>query len=426
MSRTLEGITGRRPGHRSRFPERPPGGSLVGGGLLAVGLLLAGGLVTPLEAQHPPLPGPPSGFPMPETERSLVHPEPEEPREVAAGDHLMYIGTYREGIYVLDEETESVVDVIELETGMARTLYLNPEATRFYVRDISYEQLEVVDLATRQTLDVFTLSQGNEMVRIWNVAVAPGDEYAVLLVQSYRELPDRFVVGSRRLVQLDLNSGEVLREVPWPDDQERLSATMHFSQDGRWLYFFLDDIRIYDTTDFTEVDRWDYSDALGGGLEEFSFGFPNSPFDEPGYFTGLFRTTDPIQERRLLGIARVQLDERDIEFFPLGPDWSGLRFSLAPGQDHAYALTNDVDDWQFWTIDMNARRITSQQRFRGRARMSLQTSSSGDVLYIYNAGNTIDLYEAATYRYLRTIVLDADTTTSLFVLPRPDSPTGDR
>jgi len=35
--------------------------------------------------------------------------------------------------------------------------------------------------------------------------------------------------------------------------------------------------------------------------------------------------------------------------------------------------------------------------------MALKTSSNGKVLYIYQAGNTIDLYEAETYQYLRTI-----------------------
>ena len=47
--------------------------------------------------------------------------------------------------------------------------------------------------------------------------------------------------------------------------------------------------------------------------------------------------------------------------------------------------------------------------------MALRTSSNGKLLYIYQAGNTIDLYEAATYKYLRTITLDADMTTELFV-----------
>jgi hypothetical protein len=39
------------------------------------------------------------------------------------------------------------------------------------------------------------------------------------------------------------------------------------------------------------------------------------------------------------------------------------------------------------------------------------------VLYIFVAGNTIDLYDAETYQYLRTITLEGDMTTDLFVLP---------
>ena len=51
--------------------------------------------------------------------------------------------------------------------------------------------------------------------------------------------------------------------------------------------------------------------------------------------------------------------------------------------------------------------------------MALKTSSNGKVLYIYNAGNTIDLWDAETYQYLRTITLDGDMTAELFVFPTP-------
>ena len=48
--------------------------------------------------------------------------------------------------------------------------------------------------------------------------------------------------------------------------------------------------------------------------------------------------------------------------------------------------------------------------------MRLSPSTNGQILYIWSAGNTIDLYEAATYRYLRTITLDGDMRT-IFVVP---------
>ena len=56
--------------------------------------------------------------------------------------------------------------------------------------------------------------------------------------------------------------------------------------------------------------------------------------------------------------------------------------------------------------------------------MSLKTSSNGKVLYIYNAGNTIDLYDAGDLSsIMRTITLDGDMTTELFVVPVPAAST---
>jgi hypothetical protein len=51
--------------------------------------------------------------------------------------------------------------------------------------------------------------------------------------------------------------------------------------------------------------------------------------------------------------------------------------------------------------------------------MALRVNSTGDILYIYQAGNTIDLYEAASLKHLRTITLDGDMTTPMVLLPSP-------
>ena len=38
-------------------------------------------------------------------------------------------------------------------------------------------------------------------------------------------------------------------------------------------------------------------------------------------------------------------------------------------------------------------------------------------LYIHGAGSTIDVHDASNFKYLRTITLDADMTTGLYVMP---------
>src|SRR5262249_60847004 len=124
-----------------------------------------------------------------------------------------------------------------------------------------------------------------------------------------------------------------------------------------------------------------------------------------------------------MGIARVHLAEKSVDFYPLGPG-TGVSFALAPGRKRAYGLHSEVGRHEFWTFDLENRRVANKVEFPGRPRMSLKPSSNGRVLYIYQAGNTIDLYDAASYKYLRTITLDADMTTDLYILPpKPAVPT---
>jgi len=126
---------------------------------------------------------------------------------------------------------------------------------------------------------------------------------------------------------------------------------------------------------------------------------------------------DPVQHRRMVGVARINLVKKDVDFYTVGPA-GGVNFVLAPDKKRAYGLESAVGRYQFWTVDLEQKKVISRAEFEGRPRMSLKTSTNGKVLYIYNAGNTIDLYEAATYKYMRTITLDGDVTTGFFVVPR--------
>jgi len=91
-------------------------------------------------------------------------------------------------------------------------------------------------------------------------------------------------------------------------------------------------------------------------------------------------------------------------------------FSLAPDRKRAYGVLQEIGRYEFWTFDLEKRNVVKTQ-FEGRPRMALRTSTNGKILYIYQAGATIDLYDAATYKHLRTMTLDADETTDLIVVP---------
>lgn len=335
------------------------------------------------------------------------------------GNGKLFIGTYT-SIVVVDEATSTVEEEIRLQSGIPRSMVLSADQRRFYVLNTMYEDIEVIDIPTRRSVDRFRLSSGNRQVRVWGYAIDPLERYAVLLVKTYTRSPDRYEVSRPTLVRYDLRQRAVTDTIPWPGGQPRENARILFSPDGELLYFFADEILVLETRGFTEVDRWAYEDALGPGIGRFEFGFPDQAFEEPGYYTGLFRFNDPVQNRRLMGVARVNLADREVEFYTLGPN-QNVSFVLAPGGRRAYGLVQQVANYQFWTFDLESRRVEQREPFPGRPRMSLMPSSSGEVLYIYNAGNTIDLYDAADYRYLRTIDLNVDSSTGLFVLTGPSA-----
>ena len=91
---------------------------------------------------------------------------------------------------------------------------------------------------------------------------------------------------------------------------------------------------------------------------------------------------------------------------------------MAPDRKRGYGLMQQIGRYEFWAFDVEQNKLLSRTPFAGRPRMALRVSSNGKLLYIYQAGATIDVYDAATYKLLRTIEMNADQTTNLFILPQ--------
>ena len=114
---------------------------------------------------------------------------------VRGGNGTMYVGGWPDSIFIIDEATEKVTGKIPMQTGTPRNLTLSHDGTRFYVRKIDMEEIEVVDIATRKSIDRFKLSEGRNQVRIFALAVDPQDRHLVLMTVTTRKLLDRFEIG---------------------------------------------------------------------------------------------------------------------------------------------------------------------------------------------------------------------------------------
>lgn len=333
------------------------------------------------------------------------------------GDHQLYIGTYDGSIHIIDEATDQKVGGIKLQTGIPRSLTLSQSRSKFYVLDSTLEKIEVVDIPTRTTVSTFTLSEGSKQVRIRGMQVDPLERFLILLTRSATKQIDRWEIGDISLQLYDLAQKKVTRTIPWPRGEEREGVNIRFSPDGKLLYFFGDDVLILETQDFTEVDTWALSRPIESGLGRVTFGPVDDFNDDPGFFTGLFTIQDPVQNRRIMGLGRVNLVGKSIDFTPIGPS-EGVGFAMAPDRKRGYGLMQQIGRYEFWAFDVAQRKLISRTPFEGRPRMAMRVSSNGRLLYVFQAGATIDVYDATSYQLLRTIEMSADQTTNLFILPR--------
>lgn len=329
-----------------------------------------------------------------------------------------YMGNYSNEVIVWDEATEEVVDRIPVKRAISLRLDVSEDRSRLYVMDPFFETIEIIALPSKESVGEFTLSEGATRTWIRSFQIHPEQEWMAMFVQSRTKLADRYRIDEPTILRLDLTTYEVTDTIPWPDDESRRSANFRFSPDGDLLYMFADDLIALDSETFEEVDRWDISEPLEPGLGEMRLPFGRSPYqEEDGVYTGLFRMTDPLQNRRLMGIATVDLAGQDVEFHPIGPA-EGVSFVLSPDGTKGYGLKSEIGHYEMWKFDLEGRRVAGRTTFAGRPRMALMPSADGTKLYIYNAGSTIDIYDEETFEFLRTVTLDADMT-SVVVVPDP-------
>ena len=340
---------------------------------------------------------------------------------ISGGNGTFYTGSYIGEILVIDERTLELVDRIPTQHEIIGRFVVSHNRERLYVSGGMDVDIEVIDLAERRSVDSFSLSAIDPSFRMRSFDVNPQETYALIVGKSRTKLADRFEIGPNTIIRYDLQNHEVMDTIPWPDDHVRERASFMFSPDGSLVYFSAEDMIVLETENFTEVDRWAISEESEPGLGFVRPSFSTSYYEEPGFFTSLVRMTDPINNRRMMGIARVDLAEKEMDFYTLGPNEPVGRFALAPGGKKAWALYTQIGYYEFWAMDLEEGRVTKRTPFTGRSRMGLTVSTNGELLYIHVAGNTIDVYDSETYEHVKAVDVGGDMI-GWVLIPGPESP----
>ncbi len=339
---------------------------------------------------------------------------------LSGGRGTLYLAARPGQVLILDEATFKTLGAIPLPKaapGPSYPLQLSQDRKRFLSYSGNLEDIEIVDIASRKVVDSIRLSEGNRKVRFDGYdGGGESARFLALAVRAATKLVDRFEIGPKVLLEYDLEQKKPGRAFPWPLGEEREEVEVRYSPDGKLLYLFAEDVFIYDTSDLRLVDTWELSRPLEGGFGRVQLGQADDYWEEPGFMSRVFEVDDPIQHRKLTGVARIDLTARKLDFWTVGPARPLRAFSLAPGRKKAYALLQEIGNYELWTFDLEGRRLDKRTPFAGRPRMDLAVSSNGRVLYAFGAGNTIDLYDAESHRHLRTVTLDYEFT-HLFVFP---------
>ena len=73
--------------------------------------------------------------------------------KLIGGNGTLYIGGRPGHIAIIDEATEKQVGEIKMKTGTPADIEISQDKKRFYCMDMSFENVEIVDIASRQVID---------------------------------------------------------------------------------------------------------------------------------------------------------------------------------------------------------------------------------------------------------------------------------
>jgi len=342
---------------------------------------------------------------------------------------MLYLPAYPAKVLVFDEEKAQIVDSIPLATGTPMTIRLSADHKRIYLTTIDHNGIEVLDVASRKVVNHFVLNTPTKQYRIYNGAADPQGKYFYAVTKEITKFPEHFEVAKPKYTLIDLEQQKIVKTVDIPKEEEAANqgdfgmGAIDVSPDGKYLYQFGEKITILQASDFKVVDHIELSRPDQPGMENLHFGGDLDLINEPGQHTAMFVWSDPIVHNRVFGLARFDLNTRQMDFKPIGPAPAGAAgFEVTPDKKMAYTVIasgmHGTKRCEFWAFDLTSDRITQKADVPCRTRFTLGISTNGKKLYIYGAGFEIEVYDAATLKYEKTWDLNNDVTyAGIVVLP---------
>ncbi len=125
----------------------------------------------------------------------------------------------------------------------------------------------------------------------------------------------------------------------------------------------------------------------------------------PGILYGFYRSPDPILNKTMFGITRVDLERREVESFDVSTDVQVEWFTVAPDGKRAYGGMGDMV-----AVDLESRKLVARKERveQGRQNTAMVVSSDGTKVFVGGVGPLIHVYDAKTLEPLRQIHAGGD------------------
>jgi hypothetical protein len=358
--------------------------------------------------------------------------------QAALAGHLMYIGTLDKKLLVIDEDKEEIVDQLPLE-GIPRTTALSADRKTLYIFTTQM-LVETVDLEARKVLSTFSIADPNTHLRLQGsapdrinvgsnsrfagLAVDPNGRYIYTTMRVVVKDIDQYRIEPPQFVAIDLQDKKVAKAWPFPKDMDQgfgFNATYKVSPDGKLLYVFQDDIVVFDLATFKQVDTIPLAQPEYPGATPYRLAANEDSFDEPDTVTNVFTSVDDIVHKGTLGLAKINLLTRKVDYFPIGPMLPMMGFQVSPDRKRGYSVmpkigtgANRLTEW--WVWDLQKHDVIKKKEFESRPTFRFSVGGTGKKLYMYGAGSTLEIFDAETLESRKLIYLNKDTTTNLITL----------
>ncbi len=257
----------------------------------------------------------------------------------------------------------------------------------------------------------------------------PNGRYLYSTMRNVVKDIDEYRIDPPEFVAIDLQEKKIAKAWPFPKEMDQgfgFNATYKVSADGKRLYVFQEDILVFDLETFKQVDTIQLAQPPFPGGSPYRLAASDDPFDAPDSVTSVFTSVDPIVHKGTLGLAKIDLATRKVDYFPVGPLLPMNNFMLSPDRKRGYSIMpkiaageNQGIEWWIWDIE-NHKVIKKKELDARPTGMRFAVSSDGKKLFFFG-NDTIEVFDAASLESRKLMYLKKDTTTNLVTLPQTAS-----